>query len=392
MAFLLTNLKNRYTALRGFHTKRHFVIIESDDWGSIRMPSHEVFEKLQALGDHPEKDAFLSNDCLENCSDLERLYNVLESVTDQSGHPAVITANFAVANPDFDRIDIKTGSYEFELFTETYKRYYPNENVISCVQNGMQRGLFFPQLHCREHMNISRWMMDLKRGKRDTLIAFENHLIGINASFSENNPFGYMDAFNSNYSTDEELRSILYDAMRIFEETFGRKSSTFVASCYVWDDFLEKTLADLDVQGIQSACWQYVPLGRTPLRATQNSIIEKNNRLTRRIHFTGQKNTIGQLYSIRNCAYEPAYYQNAAECAALCFRQIHNALHDHKPAIISSHRFNYISSINPTNAENNLEGLMWLLKKIVKEYPDIEFITTEQLFNVMEAGADRKLS
>lgn len=389
MAFLLTSLKNQYTVLRGFHTKRHLILIESDDWGSIRMPSRKVFEKLQAMGDHPEKDAFLSNDCLENCSDLNRLYDVLESVTDQNGHSAVITANFATANPDFDRIDIENGNYEFEPFTETYKRYYPNENVISCVKNGMQRRLFFPQLHCREHMNVSRWMTDLKQGKRDTQIAFENRMIGINASFSKDNPFGYMDAFNSNYSTDQELRGILYDAMRIFEETFGRKSCTFVASCFVWDDFLEKALADLDVRGIQSSCWQYRPLGAMERNSEQNHITDNVNSLTRRIHFTGQKNERGQLYSIRNCEYEPAYHQNPGECAAACFRQIGTALRNYKPAVISSHRFNYISSINPINAERNLEALLWLLKKIVKEYPDVEFITTEQLFYAMKTGADR---
>ena len=69
MAFLLTQLKRKYVNLRGYHTRRRLLVIESDDWGSIRMPSRAVFEKLQEMGDAPERDAFLSNDCLESSRD-----------------------------------------------------------------------------------------------------------------------------------------------------------------------------------------------------------------------------------------------------------------------------------------------------------------------------------
>ena len=30
----------------GWRTKRHLVVIESDDWGTIRMPSREVYEEF----------------------------------------------------------------------------------------------------------------------------------------------------------------------------------------------------------------------------------------------------------------------------------------------------------------------------------------------------------
>lgn len=93
MAFLLTDLKNKYIALRGFHTNRRLIVIESDDWGSIRMPSRDVFAKLQRMGDHPERDGFLSNDSLESEYDLDELYQVLTSVHDKNGRSAVITAN-----------------------------------------------------------------------------------------------------------------------------------------------------------------------------------------------------------------------------------------------------------------------------------------------------------
>lgn len=373
MAFVLTDLKNLYIALRGFHTDRRLIAIESDDWGSIRMPSHDTFVRLQELGDHPEKDGFLSNDCLESEYDLTELYRVLQSVTDKDGHPAVITANFVMANPDFDTIDIGSGHYQYESFFSTYKRYYPEDDVLGCVKKGIAQGVFFPQLHCREHLNVNRWMKDLKNGKRDTRIAFENRMIGINASFSDDNIFGYMDAFNTVESTNKELMEIVTEASRMFSEVFGFNSSTFVASCFVWNKSLEGQLAKLGIKGIQSSPWQYNAIG-------QNG----DYRLKRKIHFTGEKNKYGQFYTVRNCSYEPAYIQNVDECISRCLKEIDKSFKYKKPAIITSHRFNYISRISPLNARNNLYGLQRLLESIVKKYPDAEFVTSPKLIQIME--------
>lgn len=372
MSGFLTSCKDLYIALRGFHTKRHLVVIESDDWGSIRMPSVEVFRNLQNAGDHPENDAFLRNDCLESEADLTALFNVLTSVKDKNGFPAIMTANFAMANPDFGKIDCTRGAYFYEPFYDTYRKYYPQQDVLACIRDGIESLCFVPQLHCREHMNVNRWVEDLKRKKNDTMIAFQNKMIGIGSSFSNDNPFGYMDAFNSNFSTNNELQNILRDAMEIFKTAFGKKSETFVASCFVWDDELEKTLAELGVSSIQSGCWQNVPCGN-----------QFNNKLSRRIRFLGQKNRFGQVYSVRNCTYEPAYQHNPIESAEKCFAQILVAFRNHKPAIINSHRLNYIGTINPYNSSENLKGLSWLLHRIVKDIPDVEFISTAQLVRIM---------
>ena len=372
MALLLTQLKDKYISFRGFHTNRRLVVIESDDWGSIRMPSRTTFEALQALGDHPEKDAFLSNDSLESEADLQALYSVLGSVTDAKGNPAVITTNFAMANPDFDRIDPQAGQYAYEPFYKTYDRYYGQNNILSVIKEGMSKGYIFPQLHCREHMNVSRWMYDLQHKKANTLMAFEHRMIGVGASFYSENLFGYMDAFHTDRTKDEELEKIVTEAAEIFEDTFGYRSETFVASCFVWGDSFEVALKKLGIRFIQSAPWQLVP---------QSSHGEY--KLKRRIRFTGQENSIGQRYSVRNCEYEPAYNQNPTESAQECFSQIERSFKAKKPAIITSHRLNYIGSIRPENRENNLIGLKTLLDSIVKAYPDVEFVSSADLFSIM---------
>ena len=98
MSSFLRKLKQKYIAMRGFHTGEQLLVIESDDWGSIRMPSRETYLKLQESGDNPEADAFLSNDSLETEQELENLFATLRSVKDSAGKPAIITANFAISD------------------------------------------------------------------------------------------------------------------------------------------------------------------------------------------------------------------------------------------------------------------------------------------------------
>jgi len=215
-------------------------------------------------------------------------------------------------------------------------------------------------------------MNALRNGEPDALLAFQNKTVGVYASFTSRNPFGYMDSFHTDETTNEEFQTILADALAIFEKTFGYPSKTFVASCFVWANTLEKTLAEHNIIGIQSAPWQNCPIKT-----------KKGAALKRKIHFTGQKNKFGQLYTVRNCAYEPAYYQNPDKCALNCFDQIVQAFKDNKPAIINSHRFNYISAINPDNALNNLKGLRDLLTKVTEKFPDVEFITTPKLIDII---------
>ena len=50
-----------------------------------------------------------------------------------------------------------------------------------------------------------------------------------------------------------------------------------------------------------------------------------------------------------------------------------------KPAIISSHRINYIGSLVEENRAYNLSRLNNLLKIILEKWPDIEFMTSDQL-------------
>ena len=98
---IISHLQN----LPGWRTERKIVVIESDDWGSIRMPSRKVFEELKKDGYRVDNDPFMKYDNLASEDDLSGFFEVLTSVKDSKGRPAIITANTIVANPDFARIE-----------------------------------------------------------------------------------------------------------------------------------------------------------------------------------------------------------------------------------------------------------------------------------------------
>ncbi|MCM1140352.1 MAG: hypothetical protein NC453_17425, partial [Muribaculum sp.] len=99
-ATVLRNISN----IPGWRTNRHIVVIESDDWGSVRMSSKDSFEELVKRGVPVDKDHYNINDSLESNDDLEILFDNLRKFKDKSDRHPVMTGVNVVANPDFDKI------------------------------------------------------------------------------------------------------------------------------------------------------------------------------------------------------------------------------------------------------------------------------------------------
>jgi hypothetical protein len=50
-----------------------------------------------------------------------------------------------------------------------------------------------------------------------------------------------------------------------------------------------------------------------------------------------------------------------------------------RPAIISTHRINFMGSIFPSNRDANLKLLNSLIKQLINKWPDIEFMASDTL-------------
>jgi hypothetical protein len=135
-------ISNNIRNIPGWRTKRKLIVFESDDWGSIRMPSKEVFQKLYAEGIDLVSDEgyrFNKYDSLATSEDLALLFDVLDSVRDFNGRPAILTPVSVVANPDFERIEQSDFTqYFYEPFSETLKRYPGCESSFALWKEGIK--------------------------------------------------------------------------------------------------------------------------------------------------------------------------------------------------------------------------------------------------------------
>jgi hypothetical protein len=90
-----------------------------------------------------------------------------------------------------------------------------------------------------------------------------------------------------------------------------------------------------------------------------------------------------QYYITRNCSFEQVDPLNS-DWVNSCMKEIDNAFKWKKPAVISSHRVNYISLIRVENANIGLKKLDVLLTSIIKKWPDVEFMTSTELGQFIE--------
>ena len=258
---MISSLKRNLLNIPGWRTNRKLIVIESDDWGSIRMPSVEVFNDLKEKGYNPESDPYLKYDALENNLDLEMLFEVLQMVKDKNENHPVITANTIVSNPDFDKIKANNfKEYFYEPFTTTLKNYPNSDKVYEMILDGIKKKIYIPQFHGREHLNVDQWMLSLQNNDKNILEAFNYKMLSI-SSLNSKMKFGYMEGldFFSEMEQQNKLK-ILEEGYTLFEKLFGYKSSTFIANCYIWDELIEQKLSELGVKNIQGILNQRKPI------------------------------------------------------------------------------------------------------------------------------------
>lgn len=349
------------TNFKGSSASGKYLIIESDDWGAIRTPSREALRRFEQKG-MDIKDSIYKNDALASDEDLNALFDMLSEIRDAHGKTPVITANVIVANPDFERIkNSGYSTYFYEPFTETLKRYPEHQNAFSIWENAISEGFFFPQFHGREHLNVKRWMNRLQAKDELTLFSFDQ-----GATYSGKEDYSFMEAFDWDSKEDmKEHGEIIKDGTALFEKIFGYTSDSIIAPCYNWDKDLEKSFSENGIRIIQGIRYQLEPTGTFDQYSSKR-------------HFYGDKNSFGTRYNIRNCFLEPSM-SPTKDWVDSCMAQIENAFLWNRPAVICSHRINYVGYISKQNRERGIRDLKEVLERTLDRWPDVEFISTNEL-------------
>lgn len=361
-------INRNLSQLRGYHTYRKIVVIESDDWGSIRTRSDYDKQKLLSIFPNLSKDSYFNLDTLETSDDLNALFEVLKSVQNSTGQNPIITANTIVANPDFKKIrESNFNEYFYEPFSKTLKDRDGNHGVLDLIKTGDIEGFFKPQLHGREHLSVHQWFNAIQNGHFELLTAFEHDMFGIQLNQEINKRHNVMAALDfDDFTHLYSHREILNEAQAIFKATFGYESKTFIAPSYIWHPSHEVILKEIGISALQGLPYQYIPHDK-------GGVFKTN------VRYTGMKSKDGLLNLVRNVFFEPSLIKNGQESVNHCIKRIDFAFKTFKPAIIGSHRLNFMGSLVEKNRTENLKNFKVLLKKIVEKWPDVEFMSSDQL-------------
>ena len=370
---ILNHLKN----IRGWRTRRRLVVMDVDDYGNVRLASAEARDALVSAGlkvGDAATNPFDRYDSLETREDLEALFEVLASVTDSSGRPAIFTVYALSANPDFARIIRDMDGYHHEWLPDTFARLASTQPTAyqgawELWQEGMARGFIRPQFHGREHLHLG--LFGRKMGRHDPTLMANLHACSMAALGGDSNmpDVGFTHAFGLISASElESQRAILADGLEAFERIFGFRSITFTPPAQQLHPALYSFVEQQGVLGIDKELRCIRALGDGVTR--------------REINHLGRQRGQGHMTIVRNVLFEPGEDRgyNPVDHA---LAQVAAAFYWHKPAIISSHRVNYCGHIDPEHRRKGLDALRRLLAEIIRRWPDVEFVSADQLVRTM---------
>ena len=363
---LIINLKN----LPGKKSSRKVVVIFVDDYGSIRTRSEEARQLLLKAGVPMDANRYSRFDTLCDTEDMQMLYEVLTSVKDCRGRSACFTPFANPANPDFGKIrESGVAKYYREPFTETLLRYGKDyDGVYDLWKQVIEEGIFRPEYHGTEHVNVWKLMKALQEGHKSTRLAFDVECVAVPPIQGEQAMKKDTAVFDIEHA--EQNTQLIEDVkvgQQLFEELLGYRSLLFTPGANLYSPAIHSALVAEGIRYISVNRYFPYPLG--------------DGKYVKKFHWNGQKEQTGMQFIIRNCVFEPTGESGALNMNAkdICLKNVDAALRWHNPAIISTHRVNFAGHLDKEHRNHSLDQLRSLLQKIVKRHPDVEFMSGDEM-------------
>jgi hypothetical protein len=364
---LINHIKN----IPGWRTNRKLVVFSVDDYGNIRIASKEARDNIDKVV-MKSTSHFDTYDNLETREDLEALYEVLTSVKDMHGNSAIFTPYALPCNIDFETMaENKNNEYIYELLPQTFEKLSAKdanayEGTWRLWQEGIKKGLMKPQFHGREHFNLHIFNDLLsKKNKNITYVLKQGSYVTIPEHID------YKQGWTASYSFDKLIETDSFfdnvkDGIKRFEEVYGYAPKVFTPPAQQFPLHLENNLPDLGVKYMDSPRLVLKHLGESKYKTVR--------------HKLGDGELMTHL--VRNVLFEPTV-KSKNNWVDFTLKEVEATFRMKKPANISGHRVNYCGYIDEENRKVGLSALKQLLQEIVDRWPDVEFISADQLGDII---------
>jgi len=327
------------------------LVFESDDWGKVAGREDGIYPP--EFGTRTD----WSYDRLENEDELEALYTMLESFKNDFERTPAFTANFIVSNPNFERT--KHEGFQ-ELYLQPVDETFPQ--LHKKWLDGIQRGVFYPQYHGRLHYNAKRYLDALQTDEK-TRFLFEQGINGGMENFSET-----QHALHSEYFQAEKenrvigLKDWIEQGLRDFERIFKLKSTSTIAPNYY--------IHPADLETVANCGFKYLQAGNKILYTQQG--IEKSLNYPQGTRYNKNLTILA-----RNHKFEPNRGKKQWQ-AEFSIGAAKYWFKTGAPAVIDTHRFNYVSRF----AEPSRDSLKRFLEAMC-EVKNLRILTTPELGEAM---------
>lgn len=315
------------------------VIIESDDWGPG--PDQQAV-RLQEIG------------------------TVLSRHQDTAGRCPVMTVGVVLSAPDV--IAIQCNGFEHYLrITLANPRY---RELLMVLQDGVRQGVLALQLHGMEHFwppafmhlaqqdgEVRRWLEQGYKAETETLPpAVQSRWI--DGSVLPSQP---LDVAMIETAAREEIVT--------FRDIFNQSPIVVVPPTFIWTTEVERAWAADGVQFVVT------PGQRYTIRNAQ----DQPDGVDRQI-LNGEIGDGGVYYLVRDIYFEPTFGHLPAHVLA----EIRQRYRLGRPALLETHRFNFLGE--ESVYQHSLCELDRLLSNLLRELPDVRFMSTEELGGAYRHG------
>jgi len=368
--------------------KYKVICLQSDDWGLCGwVPNRDVYEKLtnDGLPQKVVKKLELLGSTLESPDDMENIFVILKRYRGGDGRYPIFQAAYVMSNPDYEAIE-KGGFRAYkELVIPQVPSLWERGDFVAEAKQGIKEGVWYPSYHGNSHFNPIRWMELLKNGHRSVreTFKFQSFIHDEIESQKEVN-----SEFSEKLSYKQQKKLIELGIQR-FREVFGYPPRSAIAPNYVWQMKTEKALSENGIRVIQGKNYQI--LRRRFFDKVRGKVInlmgKKSADKIWQIRMGDYNPCLEVTYLIRNVDFEPRGNSepNNPFGAEGAYQKILDAWSNNEPAVISTHRINYVY-LDERWVEENLRQLDELLSKIQTNHPEAVYLTDWEVAQLYRNG------
>lgn len=368
----------------GDWTSARLVSFQSDDWGLCAfVPSVEVAEALDrdrlALATTP---AVYWGSTLEDSASVDRLRRIFRGTRGRLELPAVFQPNYIMASLSCEPKGDSDSDFLPGPASDTVWRRrllpdlpaaYGRPGLWDAVRRAMDDGVWEPELHGLYHYDPADRVAASAADPASDFAARNGALafVGSERSYELAPDRG-----------PELLRRELDLSISAFGSLFGRPPRSVVAPDYVWDRRNELMWKDAGIEVVQAKREQRRAGSGPQLAARIFKALERGwRRLTEK----------DLVYLERNCRFEPAQEGPGAPTAENCLRQVREAWSRGEPAVVETHRVNYVN-LDPAVTERCFADLERLLAGIADiPGPRPQFVTDAELAQLRRGGVSWRI-